>query len=136
MAQRKKMTNKTNLERRMRILVGDDNPQVRESLARDLKLRNLEVDLVSNPQEVVAKARTGNYDVVVSDLQYTPEGREGYDVLRELQNIRAKKVLYTAQSGFESESEALELGVDYFVSAKDASRLYKLLDELKGGNRK
>lgn len=120
----------------MRILVGDDNPQVRESLARDLKLRNLEVDLVSNPQEVVAKARTGNYDVVVSDLQYTPEGREGYDVLRELQNIRAKKVLYTAQSGFESESEALELGVDYFVSAKDASRLYKLLDELKGGNRK
>ncbi len=119
-----------------RILYGDDEEQNRSKLEKELILRGYEVDLASNPLEFIVMARNKNYDAIISDLQYTPKGREGYEVLRELRENNAKKILYTAQSGFEFEAEAIELGADYFVPAKDASKLYKFLDALKGGEEK
>ena len=53
----------------IRILYGDDNEQIRNSLASALKLRKLEVDLASTPQEMIDKARTGNYAALVTDLE-------------------------------------------------------------------
>jgi DNA-binding response OmpR family regulator len=114
----------------MRVLVGDDKQEIRDSLARALKLRGLEVDLAQTPQEVIARARNGSYGAVVTDLQYTENGSEGYEVLRELRNLPAKKIIYTAQSGFEYAAEAFESGADYAVLRKDSSELYRILDEL------
>jgi len=112
-----------------RILYGDDNEQNRNALARALRLRRYEADLAATPQEFVAKARANSYHALITDLEYTPEGREGYEVLREIRELPALKVLFTGQSGFEYEAEAYESGADFAVMRKDSSALIKLLDE-------
>ena len=43
-----------------------------------------EVEFVNNPEEVIKKARTENYTIIVTDLMYTPGGQEGFDVLENL----------------------------------------------------
>ena len=116
-----------------RILIGDDKEQVRTALARALKLRKLEADLVSTPEETIAKARTGNYSAVITDLEYTENGREGYEVLRQIRNIPALKILYTGQMGFEYAAEGFAEGADYVVLRKDESQLMELLDKTTEG---
>ena len=115
-----------------KVLYGDDNAQMRNSLARALKLRNWDLDLVSSPQEVVAKARANPYDAVVTDLQYSPDGQEGYEVLKQIRELPVLKVIYSAQCGFEAEAEALDSGADYAVLRKDESGLMAILDEKLG----
>ena len=119
-----------------RILYGDDNEQLRNSLARALRLRNYDVDLVASPQDLIAKARANNYEAIVTDLEYSECGREGYDVLKQIRELRSLKVLYSGVSGFEFEAEALESGADYVVLRKDSSKLLELLDrELNAGGK-
>lgn len=120
-----------------KILIGDDKEQVRTALARALKLRNLEADLVSTPEEIIAKAKAGNYGVVITDLEYTDNGREGYEILRQIKDIPALKILYTGQMGFEYAAEGFAEGADYVVLRKDESQLMELLDnELNLGAKK
>jgi CheY-like chemotaxis protein len=112
-----------------RILYGDDKEENRRSLARALRLRNLEVDLVSSPAELVAKARAEKYGVIVTDLDYTLEGREGYEVLKQIKDLPAVKVLYTGQAGYEFIPEAFENGADWVVLRKKESDLLEVFDE-------
>jgi DNA-binding NtrC family response regulator len=112
-----------------RILYGDDKEQNRSALARALRLRNFEVDLAETPQEFLSKARARNYHALITDLEYTENGREGYEVLQGVRNLPALKVLFSGIAGFEYEAEAYEKGADYAVMRKDSSALLKLLDE-------
>ena len=116
-----------------RILYGDDNEQLRNSLARALKLRKLEVDLASTPQELVTKARANKYHAVITDLDYTSEGREGYSVLKEIKDLPTLKVLYTGQAGYEFLPEAFESGANYAILNKNQHQLMDLLDKELGG---
>jgi DNA-binding NtrC family response regulator len=111
-----------------KILIGDDNKQVRNSLARALKIRELESDLASTPQETITKARSGEYYAVITDLGYTKDGREGYNVLRAIADLHAVKILYTGQMGFEYAAEAFSVGADYAVLRKDQKQLMEVLD--------
>lgn len=112
-----------------KILYGDDNEQSRKSLAKALKLRGLEADLASTPQEFLEKARANQYHALITDLEYTEGGREGYEVLREIKDLPTLKILYTGVSGFEYEAEAYMNGADLAVLRKDSSALMKMLDE-------
>lgn len=120
----------------MRVLIGDDNERIANSLARALRPRGLEADLADTPQEVIAKAGAGNYSAVITDLEYTPEGREGFEVLRAIKDLPALKILYTGRNGFEVEAEALVEGADYAVLNKDYDRLFEILQENIFGDRK
>jgi DNA-binding NtrC family response regulator len=110
------------------ILIGDDKEKVRTSLARALGARGLETEAVNTPGEVITRARAKKYAVVITDLNYTHEGTEGYDVLRQLKDIPALKILYTGQMGFECAAEAFGLGADYIVLRKDESQLMEVLN--------
>jgi CheY-like chemotaxis protein len=112
-----------------RILYGDDNEQNRNALARALKLRNYQVDSTSDAKEFVARARANPYHALITDLEYSKDGKEGYQVLRAIRELPALKVLFSGVAGFEYEAEALESGADYAVLRKDSSALMKLLDE-------
>lgn len=116
---------KTNLM----VLYGDDKLEMRNALARVLKLRNLEVDLASSPEEFLKMARSGNYGALITDLEYSPQGREGYEVLRQIRELPALKVLYSGANGFEYAAEAYENGADLTVLGKNESSLMSLLDE-------
>lgn len=113
----------------LRILYGDDKEENRNALSRALKLRKLEVDLASTPEEFLKMARSGNYGVLITDLEYSNDGREGYEVLRQIRELSALKVLYSGVSGFEYAAEAYESGADLTVLGKNESSLMSLLDE-------
>jgi len=96
------MENKTkNLEYLCRILIGDDafldknrKDNINIILRKILNKENLRynIEYVSDPYELIIKAKEGNYDIVVTDNNYNNE-IDGVYVLDELQNIREKTYL-------------------------------------------
>jgi CheY-like chemotaxis protein len=117
------------------ILYGDDNEGNRLKVAESLRERGYEVDLTNSPQELVSKARNGNYSAVISDLEYSPNGTEGYEVIRQMRNLPTLKILFTGRAGLENAVEALEGGADWVVFHKSLGELVKILDNsLKGGD--
>jgi DNA-binding response OmpR family regulator len=112
-----------------KILIGDDNQQMLRSLSRALRFKGLETDLASTSQEVIEKARQGNYSAIITDLAYTEGGREGYEVLKQIKQVSAIKILYTAESGFEHVPEGFMNGADYVVLRKDSSQLMEILQK-------
>lgn len=78
-----------------KILVGDDHiEQLKGELEKGLQ--GMEVDYVATPQEVIKKAGENRYCIIITDLQYTPEGQEGFDVLEKVKDKTANLLLWTA----------------------------------------
>ncbi len=72
-----------------------------------------EVEFVETPEQVIEKALGGGYTVIVTDLDYTPRGREGFKVLEALKDVDARKVLYTGAAQEPGVKErAKELGAE------------------------
>jgi DNA-binding NtrC family response regulator len=115
----------------MKVLIGDDKEEVRNTLESALKLRKLEADLVSTSKETIAKAKTGNYSVVITDLEYTKNGEEGYEVLREIRDLPALKILYTGLEEFDCAIQGITKGADYVILGKDVSQLMELLEKVE-----
>ncbi|MBT3985544.1 hypothetical protein HOD38_06185 [archaeon] len=89
-----------------KILVGDDN--LIHARRNFPYIPNAEIDFVDNPDEVIARAR--DYDLVITDLNYTPGGEEGYRVLDELQDLEVRKILWTGnayETGVKERAESL-----------------------------
>lgn len=119
-----------------KILYGDDNEQNRSRVAQALRKRGYNVDSVNSPQEFVLRARSGDYNVVISDLDYSPEGAEGYGIMRQIMQIPTLKILFTGRSGFENIAEGIENGADFVITSKSLDDLINLLErELKGSER-
>ncbi len=73
----------------MRILIADDHAVVREGVKRILDDMKgvIVVEEASNGQELLAKATTKTWDVVLLDISMP--GRNGLEVLRQLKSIHA-----------------------------------------------
>jgi CheY-like chemotaxis protein len=119
-----------------KILYGDDNEQNRQRVAESLRERGYNVDLVDSHQEFISRARAGDYRALVTDLDFSPEGAEGYEVMRQIRKVPSLKILFTGRVGFENAVEGLERGADWVVLHKNLGELVKVLEkELKGGNK-
>jgi DNA-binding NtrC family response regulator len=70
------------MTRTIRVLVADDEKNLRELLVRELGRRGHEVDGVGDGETALERLGAGGYDVVVLDMKMP--GREGIEVLREL----------------------------------------------------
>lgn len=59
-------------------------------------------------QETIREAQTGKYDVVVSDLNYTNNGEQGYEVIEQVSRLNPKPllILCTASKSPEISSKA------------------------------
>ena len=126
----------------MKILIGDNKQEEREKLAR--ALNKYELTLAKTPEEVVERARQTRYDAVVTDLEYSENGREGYEVLRQIQDLTDNRILYTGTKGFEIVTEGIFSGATEVVEGKNQSELLRIITELhskrenielKGGER-
>jgi DNA-binding response OmpR family regulator len=116
------------------ILYGDDNEKIGLDVAGFLKEKGYNVDLVSSPKEFTSRARLGKYNAVVSDLDYSPQGAEGYDAIKEIRDIPSFKVIFTGRAGFEHAAEGFECGADRVVLSKNLGRLLDVLEkELNSG---
>jgi DNA-binding NarL/FixJ family response regulator len=73
---------------RIRVLIGEDQPIVREGIVRVLERGGFEVvETASNARDLVSKARVYRPDVVVTDIQMPPDHTD--DGLRAALEIRA-----------------------------------------------
>ncbi len=104
----------------LRILVGDDQPDVLEALRLLLKGAGYQSELVDSPQALLRAARSKPFDLILMDLNYardTTSGAEGLDLLSSLeaQDNAAPVIVMTAWSNVELAVEAMRRGACDFV---------------------
>src|SRR5437016_5751302 len=95
-----------------RILVADDQPDVREALRILLKGEGYRTEAVSNPGAVLSALETEEYDILLIDLNYardTTSGREGLDLLSRIQAVDSTLpvIVMTAWGSLEIAVEAM-----------------------------
>src|ERR1022692_4570140 len=98
-----------------RVLVVDDELDIREGLETLLHLEGYSVDLAANGTEGLRKIESRAYDMVLLDLMM-PD-RSGMDVLRDVRGRDRETPIFmiTAYGSVEAAVEALKLGAnDYF----------------------
>lgn len=107
-----------------RVLVIDDEPDIRESLDALLSLEGYAVDLAQNAAEGLQKLDSKHYDLLLLDLML-PD-RSGMDVLRDIRERDRETPIFmiTAYGSIEAAVKALKLGAnDYFSKPWDNEKL-------------
>ena len=103
-----------------RVLVADDQPDVREALRLLLKSEDYRIETVANPSAVLAALEQQDFDILLLDLNYardTTSGREGLDLLSRIQSIDSTLpvIVMTAWGSVELAVEAMRRGARDFV---------------------
>ncbi len=98
-----------------RVLLIDDDPGVRDSMARMLRVAGYTVQAAATGDEGVELARGDSFDVILSDMRMP--GLSGIDVLRKLRDVRvdASFIIMTGFGTVDSAVEAMKLGAVDFV---------------------
>ena len=99
----------------MRLLLVEDDRQLRTSLARGLREASWEVDQASNGTQALELAAAGNYDVVILDILLP--GLDGIAVCRALreQGQRVPILMLTALDAVEDRITGLDAGADDYL---------------------
>ena len=114
-----------------RILVVDDEADIRESLEILLELEGYQVELAQNATEGLRKIDSGNYDLILLDLMM-PD-RSGMEVLREVRDKENDTPIFmiTAYGSVEVAVNALKSGAnDYFSKPWDNEKLIIEIDRM------
>jgi two-component system response regulator MprA len=126
----------------VRILIADDEPQLRRALERALKLEGYEVSLASDGEEALAAVGAARPDAVVLDvLMPKLDGLEACRALR-ARGDRTPVLMLTARDGVADRVDGLDAGADDYVVKPFAleellARLRALLrrTDARGGER-
>ena len=99
----------------MRILVVDDEPAVRESLERALRMDGYEVDLARDGHEGLAHVRSRAPDAVILDLLMP--SMDGLELCRELRAAgdRTPVLMLTARDAVADRVAGLDAGADDYL---------------------
>jgi DNA-binding NtrC family response regulator len=119
-----------------RVLVIDDESEIREGLELLLSLEGYSVDMAVNATEGVKKLEGHIYDLVLLDVMM-PD-RSGMDVLREMREHGDETPVFmiTAYGSVEAAVSALKLGAsDYFQKPWDNEKLLLEIDRVLAGRR-
>jgi DNA-binding NtrC family response regulator len=105
---------------RWRILVADDQPDVREALRLLLKGEGFDIDAVASPSALLAALDTKEFDSVLMDLNYardTTSGQEGLDLLTEIRTRDGSLpvIVMTAWGSLNVAVEAMRRGAKDFI---------------------
>jgi DNA-binding NtrC family response regulator len=116
-----------------RILIADDQREVREALRLMLKAEEFDTETASSPAEILQAVATRDFDAVLMDLNYTRDttsGREGLDLLARLRSVddALPVVVMTAWASVDVAVEAMRRGARDFVEKPwDNARLLAIL---------
>ena len=99
-----------------RLLVVEDDPNIRELLSASLRFAGFAVDAVTTGTEAVTAARDARPDLIVLDVML-PD-LDGFEVMRRLREtgVRVPVVFLTARDGTEDKVRGLTLGGDDYVT--------------------
>ncbi|MEV0378803.1 response regulator transcription factor [Nonomuraea sp. NPDC050643] len=101
------------MDRPARVLVVDDEPNIRALLSQTLRLVSFEVRTAETGAEAVTAAREFNPDIVVLDVML--EDFDGFEVARRL-GERVPVLFLTARDRVEDRVQGLTLGADDYVA--------------------
>lgn len=137
-----------------RVLVADDQPDVREALRLLLKGESYAIQTVDSPAAVLAALQDRDFDAILIDLNYTRDttsGAEGIDLLSRIQAVdsRLPVIVMTAWGNVEIAVEAMRRGARDFIQKPwenerllsvlrnqvDLSRALQNADRLEAENR-
>jgi len=113
-----------------RILVAEDEPDMRFGLCRSLSKRGHSVDTAVDGLQAVQRMEVGPYDIVIADLKMPR--LDGLGVLRKGRRIRPSAVFIfiTGYGTAETAAEAIRLGAfDYIAKPFSMDQLTSVLDE-------
>ena len=101
---------------RMRILVADDNPDLRDYLS--LKLSdNYDVTVAADGDAAMSAIRSQNIDMVLTDISMP--GKTGLEICREIRDdieiSHLPVIILSARSSIESKIQAMESGADLYI---------------------
>src|SRR5580692_1236089 len=128
-----------------RVLVADDQADIRDALRLLLKRESYETQSAASPAEALAAIESREFDAVLMDLNYardTTSGQEGLDLLSRIQAADATLpvIVMTAWSSVEVAVEAMRRGArDFIQKPWDNARLLSILRtqvELSGALRR
>jgi DNA-binding NtrC family response regulator len=117
----------------LRILIADDQADIRDALRLLLKREGFETQAVASPGEALAAIQNREFDAMLMDLNYardTTSGEEGLDLLNSIQLIDGTLpiVVMTAWSSVEIAVEAMRRGArDFIQKPWENQRLLSIL---------
>ena len=99
----------------VRVLVVDDEPQLRRALERALKLEGYEVELAADGEQALGSIASSPMDAIVLDV-LMPK-RDGLEVARELRarGDRTPILMLTARDAVQDRVDGLDAGADDYV---------------------
>src|SRR5580765_4685025 len=118
---------------RYRVLLADDQSDIRDALRLLLKREGYETQGASSPAEALAAIEAREFDAVLMDLNYTRDttsGQEGLDLLPRVQMVDGTLpvIVMTAWSSVEVAVEAMRRGArDFIQKPWDNARLLSIL---------
>jgi DNA-binding response OmpR family regulator len=99
-----------------RILIVEDDPAIGCALEDDLRLEGYGVELVTEGEAALTRAREERFDLILLDVMLPK--KDGLDVCRELRRrgVEASIVLLTARSTETDKVLGLDLGADDYIT--------------------
>ncbi len=88
-----------------RVMVVDDEENIREVLSNYLESMNYEVDTAEDGQDALNKFSKGNFDLIISDLLMP--NIDGLELLKRIRNID-KEVIFLMITGYPSIETAVD----------------------------
>jgi DNA-binding NtrC family response regulator len=116
-----------------KVLVADDQADVREALRLLLKSEGFEIYAVSSPAAVLEAIQSNEFDIALIDLNYTRDttsGHEGLDLLTQMQatDSNLAVIVMTAWGSVDVAVEAMRRGARDFVQKPwDNARLLAIV---------
>jgi sigma-B regulation protein RsbU (phosphoserine phosphatase) len=103
-----------------RVLVADDQPHVLDALQLLLKSHGYRTEAANHPSRVLQALQSGEFDVVLMDLNYTRDttaGGEGLELVSRIRSLdeNLPLVVMTAWSSVDLAVEAMRRGANDFV---------------------
>jgi len=102
---------------KVRILIVDDEPHVRDGLREAIDAPEYEIDTVPDGESALRRLRRDPYHVVVTDLRM-PGSVDGFEILREVHERDGDTpvIIITAHGTVEGAVEALKMGAMDFLA--------------------
>lgn len=100
----------------MRILIAEDDPKMARVIERGLREAGHAVDVATDGDEALARARHGPYEALVLDVMLP--GRDGISVCRELREDGSELpvLMLTARDGLDDRVTGLDSGADDYLT--------------------
>ena len=117
----------------LRVLVVDDDPDLRECVSEDFQFHELHVQEASGGKEALEMIKNNSFDFIFSDMRM-PDG-DGRFLATELKKLQEPHPLIFLYSGFNdiSSTERVELGIVEIFAKPFESKLMmkKILEHLQ-----